>query len=93
MFERILYRIRDKVRTRNYIMRVHADEEREADGLTILDVEHCILSGEITERQRDKNTEELKYRIAGATMSGRAMEVIAKIGPTGKLVIITVYLC
>ena len=85
--------MRDKVRTRGYIMRVHADEEREADNLSVLDVEHCILSGEITERQRDKNTKELKYRIAGTTMAGRPMEVIAKIGPTGKLVIITVYLC
>ncbi len=84
--------MRDKVRTRDYIMRVHADEEREADSLTVLDVEHCILSGEITERQRDKTSKELKYRIAGTTMSGRAIEVIGKIGPTGKLVIITVYL-
>ncbi len=85
--------MRDKVRTRDYIMRLHADEEREADGLSVLDVENCFLTGEITGRQRDKNTKEVKYRIAGTTMSGRAMEVIAKIGPTGKLVIITVYLC
>ena len=85
--------MRDKVRARNYIMRIHADEEREADGLSILDVEHCILSGEITDRQRDKNTKELKYRVTGTTISGHAMEVIVKPGPTGKLVIITVYLC
>ncbi|MDG7000398.1 MAG: DUF4258 domain-containing protein [Nitrososphaerota archaeon] len=92
MFERILNRMRDKVRTRDYIIRIHADEEREADGLSVLDVEHCIISGEVTERQRDKNTKELKYRIAGTTISGHAMEVIAKLGPTGKFVIITVYL-
>jgi hypothetical protein len=93
MFDRVLNRMRKKVRTRDYIMRIHADEEREADALTVLDVEHCILSGEITQRQRDKNTKELKYRIAGKSMPGQDMEVIAKIGPTGKLVIITVYLC
>lgn len=84
--------MRDKVRTLEYVMTIHADEERESDALSILDVEHCILTGEITGRQRDKTTGESKYRIAGRSMSGRGMEIIAKIGPTGKLVIVTVYL-
>lgn len=92
MFDRILMRMRECVRTRQYVMTLHAEEEKEADGLTIVDVEHCILTGEITERQKDKAMAEWKYRIAGNTYSGHAMELICKISPTGKLVIITVYL-
>jgi len=93
MFDGVLNRMREKVRTLDYIMSVHADEEREADELTMLDVEHCILAGQIIERQRNKINRELKYKISGTTMSGHEMEVIAKIGLTSKLVIITVYSC
>jgi hypothetical protein len=63
----------------------------DADEMSIYDVEHCILNGEITERQKEKTTTEWKYRITGRTVAGRDMEVIAKLSPTGKLVIITVY--
>lgn len=62
------------------------------DGLTIYDVERGILSGEILERQRDTETRELKYRIKGERLEGVNLEMITKISPTGKLVIITVYL-
>jgi hypothetical protein len=36
-------------------------------------------------------TGESKYRIRGETIDGSAVEVLAKISPTGKLVILTVY--
>jgi hypothetical protein len=55
------------------------------------DVERGILTGEILERQRDRMTGESKYRIRGETIDGSAVEVLAKISPTGKLVILTVY--
>ena len=48
-------------------------------------------TGEILERQRDRVTGESKYRIRGETIDGSAVEVLAKISPTGKLVILTVY--
>jgi len=92
MFTRILRRIRESIRTRQYVLTLHAEEEKEADGLSILDVENCILVGTIIERQRDKQFSEPKYRISGRTIAGHEMEVIVKLGPTGKLVIITVYL-
>lgn len=90
MFERILKRMRQKVHARDYIMTFHAEEEKDADYLTIFDVEHCILAGEIVERQKDKATSEWKYRLAGKSLSGRPMELVGKFSPTGKLVIITV---
>lgn len=91
MFDRVLSRMREKVRSWQYVMMLHAEEEMDADEMSIFDVEHCILNGKITERQKDKLTAEWKYRITGRTVAGRHMEVIAKLGATGKLVIITVY--
>jgi hypothetical protein len=84
--------MREKVRTRQYIMTLHAEEEMNDDDLSIFDVEHCILIGTIVERQRDAMTTEWKYRIVGETFGGSRVEVVAKLGMTDKLVIITVYL-
>ena len=91
MFERILKRMREKIRKRQYVMTLHAEEEMNNDDLTIYDVERGILTGEILERQKDRITAEWKYRIRGETVEGGEVEVIAKLSPTGKLVIITVY--
>ncbi len=92
MYTRMLRRMRAKVRQRQYVMTLHANEEMEDDGLTILDVERGILTGEILERQRDRLSGESKFRMRGLTFGGEEVEVIAKISPTGKLVIITVYM-
>ncbi|MBI5042915.1 MAG: DUF4258 domain-containing protein [Nitrospirae bacterium] len=91
MFDRILKVMRDKIRKRQYIMTIHAEEEMDNECLTIYDIERCILTGKITERQKDRITAEWKYRINGKTIAGGEVEVITKISPTGKLVIITVY--
>lgn len=91
MLERILNEMRDKIRQRKYVMSIHAEEEMNDDCLSIYDVERGILTGKIVERQKDKETAEWKYRISGQTITGNEVEVIAKLSPTGKLVIITVY--
>ena len=91
MFERILKRLREKIRTRQYVLTLHAEEEMNVDGLTIFDVEQGMLTGKIWERQKDSATGEWKYRIRRRTVEGDEVEALAKEGPTGKLVIITVY--
>ena len=91
MYDRILRRMRELVRTSGYVMTLHAVEEMEADGLTVFDMERCILTGEIVSRQRDTETGQSKYMIEGETVSRRHMVAVGKIGVTGKLVIITVY--
>ena len=91
MFERILKRIREKIRELQYVMTLHAEEEMSDDGFTIYDIESGILTGKVLERQRDRVTAEWKYRVRGRTATGGEVEVIAKLSPTGKLVIITVY--
>jgi uncharacterized DUF497 family protein len=91
VFEPILQQIQAKIRTLDYVMTVHADEEMDDDGLSILDVEHVILTGQILERQRDRNTNEWKYLINGQTDDGLNMMVVAKRSPTDTVVIITIY--
>lgn len=66
MFDRMLKRMRELVRTRQYVMTLHADDEMDADGLTVYDVESAILTGHIGERQRDRASAEWKYVVRGA---------------------------
>lgn len=82
--------LRHLIRTLSYVVSTHAADELEDDNLTILDLENIILTGQIVERQRDRET---KYVIQGSTLEEAAGEVVAKIGLSGKLIIITVYLC
>ena len=53
MFGRILKRMREKIRTRQYVMMFHAEEEMNDDDWTIYDVEKGILTGEVVERQKE----------------------------------------
>jgi ABC-type multidrug transport system ATPase subunit len=91
MFENIRNNIREMTRRLEYVMTVHAVEEMENDGLTILDIENVIFSGEITERQKDYDTGEWKYLINGQSLDEHETIVVAKLSGTGKLVIITVF--
>jgi hypothetical protein len=91
MFERVLKQMRDKIRTRLYVMTVHAEEEMDEDGLAIFDVERCILTGEIVHKQKDPETKEWKYVVKGHSVRGDEVITVTKLAPTGKLVIITVY--
>lgn len=92
MYERILKQMRERIRTRQYVMTLHAEEEMNDDGLTIFDVERGILTGEVIERQKDQPTGDWKYLVQGQTVVGQQVIVVSKLGPTNKLVIITVYL-
>jgi hypothetical protein len=83
--------MRERIRTRQYVMTIHAEEEMVDDGLSIFDVEHVVLSGGIIERQKDQDTAEWKYLVEGETIAGDLAVVVAKIGATNKLVVITVY--
>lgn len=91
MFDRILKRMREKVRTRQYVMTLHAEEEMDEEDLSIFDVERGILRGDIIERQKDRTTAEWKYLVKGQTLGDDEVFVAAKLSPTGRLVIITVH--
>jgi len=47
MYDRVLRQMREKIRARQYVMTVHAEEEMAGDNPSIFDVEHVILTGEI----------------------------------------------
>ena len=91
MFDPVLQRMREKIRALDYVMTIHAEEEMEDEDISILDVEHAILAGEIIEQQQDQETGEWKYLIAGNTLADDPIIVVAKLALTGFLVIITVY--
>ena len=91
MYDRILKRMRELVRSRKYVMTVHAEDEMNTDDLAIYDVESAILTGQIIERQRDQASAEWKYLIAGRSLGDEGVTVVAKLSPAGKLVFITVF--
>jgi hypothetical protein len=84
-------RIRSLLRALRYGVSVHAAEEMEDDGFTILDLENIILTGTIIERQKDPKTDETKIVIRGFSLDGRQAETVVKVGLSGTLYIITVY--
>jgi hypothetical protein len=83
--------LRHLIRTLNYVVSTHASEELEDDNLSILDLENIILTGQITERQRDTQTRESKIVISGIILDGNHAQAVVKVGFTGKLIVITVY--
>jgi hypothetical protein len=83
--------LRHFTRALNYVVSTHAAEELEDDNLSILDLENIILTGQITERQRNARTRESKIVVSGVTLDGSHAQAVVKIGFTGKLVVITVY--
>ena len=91
MYERILQRFWDRIRRRQYVVTVHAEEEMDQDGISVLDLESAVLTGEILERQRDRVTREWKYVVEGTGIDGTSVGVVGKLSLTGSLVIITVY--
>jgi len=91
MYSRILYRMRNRIRNREYVVTAHARREMIDDGYSVYDLERGVLTGEVVERQRDQMTGEWKYRIRGSTVSGSEIEVLTKLSPTNTLVFITVY--
>ena len=86
-------RLRDLVRSLRYTLTGHATEELDNDNFTILDLETIILAGEIIERQKDRVTGEIKCVVRGGARDGAPAEVVVKIDPTGRLVVITIYRC
>lgn len=86
MFESVLNAMREKVRSKQYVISFHARKEMLDDDLSVDDVELAIFNGEVLERQRDRVTAEWKYRLQGESTDGRPVVVVAKFTPTGKLV-------
>ena len=91
MFSGILIKFKECVRENRYVVTLHGEEEMDEDELSIFDVERAILTGAIIERQKDSDKGEWKYIVRGQIIDGTEIAVVAKLGLTNKMVIITVY--
>jgi hypothetical protein len=89
---RILDRLRAKIRDGEYLVPFHAADELNDDEISIFDVENIILTGKLTQRQRDPQTRERKYVVRGETLAGEAAACVVKIGATGEVVLITAWI-
>ena len=91
MFKRELRRFRSLVRERQYLLTIHALEKMGVDDVLDEDIVNVILTGHIVERQVDRSTRERRYVLTGTDLAGEPVGVVLKMGPTGKVVVITVY--
>jgi hypothetical protein len=82
--------IKEKVQEGNYYFSRHADQERQNDGLTILEVEEAILRGIILESYEDTGRGE-SCLVAGFTRDGKPIHIVCG-RRDDTLVIITVYI-
>lgn len=91
MYEGILRQMRECVLNDRIVIPDHAAAAMDQDLLFREDIEHCILIGEIVERQWDKKHREYKYAIAGEAEDGSEIELIAKLHKLGETYIITIF--
>lgn len=92
MFVRKLKKFRECARDGKIVVTQHAFEEMNDDDLMQIDLENCILNGEIVERQWDNEWSEWKYIINGESTQGEALEVVLKESYENNSVILTTYL-
>lgn len=86
-----IYRIREKIRLRQYDMTAHATEEMAEDLLTILDVEEAVLNGHIIRVEKD-DPRGTKYVVAGTALDQQMpVGVVGRFLSNGRYLIITVY--
>lgn len=91
MFERTLGRFRSLIRSGEYLFSIHALEKMAGEDILTEDVENLILTGSIVERHIDRATRERKYVFIGKDLAGAPVGLVAKIGASGKALVITVY--
>lgn len=79
--------IQSLVRNGLYYLTEHADDEAQADGFDIYDIEQGMLSGKI----RRSWPKDGKFEIVGKALDGRAIGIVCRITTRGKARVITVY--
>jgi hypothetical protein len=79
--------IQGLVRNGHYYLTEHAEDEAEADGFDIYDVERGILTGRI----RRTWPKEGKYEVTGTAEDGRPIGIVCRITAGFKVRVITVY--
>ena len=83
-------RIREKIRSRDYYLSSHAEDEMVEDGFERKDIENAILRGTIG-KKLTRDPRGTRYQVEGPACDGRLMQVLCRFKETGPLVIITIY--
>lgn len=85
-----LQRIQQAVREQRYRISSHANEEMSDDNLEAEDVEHILLTGEITQRFTH-DPRGTRYEVTGDTADYRRACVVCRFLLSGALLIITAF--
>lgn len=83
--------IQEKVLLEKYELSTHAEEEREADKITIDDLEKALSECEIIE-DYSEDPRGASYLVLGYDLNKRPIHLVCGSTPSGKLRIITVYI-
>ena len=84
-------RIRERIRLRQYDMTSHAAEEMAEDTLTIVDVEHAVLTGRVAQTRRE-DPRGNRYTIEGTAMDdATSAGVVGRFTSSDRYLIVTVY--
>ncbi|MBL8203798.1 MAG: DUF4258 domain-containing protein [Blastocatellia bacterium] len=91
MYEDILATLELCVQEGRASLTNHAYDEMEEDGFFVFDLEQCVYTGTIVERQWDDGFQDWKYVVHGKSADGEAIAVVAQIDRNQNLVFITTY--
>jgi len=83
--------IRSEIKNQTYVISLHADEERLADGLTIRQIEYALSDCEILETYPEDVRGE-SCLVLGFTTAGKAIHIVCGMNRDEHIVWITVYL-
>ena len=86
-----LDRIRSAVLNSQFRLTSHTNDELAADGLTVIDLESAVLTGEISRIQED-DPRGTRYTVTGlAADLTTPVSVVGRFLPDGRWLVITVY--
>ena len=68
--------ITERIRTRNYELTGHAEEEREDDQLTVAGLREVVLTGRVEEVLTDDPRGD-RYVVRGKAQDGREIEIVS----------------
>jgi hypothetical protein len=88
---RLIDRIREKIRLREYDMTIYAMEKMAEDDLDILDIEEAVLNGRVVRTKRH-DLLDTKYTVEGLCYDGeKLVGIVGRFTSNARFLIITVY--
>ena len=91
MSERVQETMCECVRDGRFAFTRHAYDEMNNDDLFVFDLEQCIQTGTIAERQWDHDFNDWKYVVHGHGADGEEIAVVAKLDGNQKTIFITTF--